>query len=140
MKTITLLGRYENLVKIGEFVRQAAQEAELDGFAIYSVETAVEEACTNIIEHAYGGEGRGDIECSCEVIDSGLVVSLRDHGKPFNPEAVHDPNVHSSLKKRQSHGLGLFIMRKWMDEVKFDFSLEKGNLLTMIKHKEKKAG
>jgi serine/threonine-protein kinase RsbW len=140
MKTITLLGRYENLVKISEFVRQAAQEADLDGFAIYSVETAVEEACANIIEHAYGGEGRGDIECSCEVTDSGLVVSLRDHGKPFRPETVRDPNVHASLKKRQSHGLGLFIMRKWMDEVNFEFSPEAGNVLTMVKYKEKKPG
>lgn len=139
MKTITLQGRYENLVKISEFVRQAAQEADLDGFAIYSVETAVEEACANIIEHAYGGEGRGDIECSCEVNETGLVVCLRDRGKPFKPETVHEPNIHSSLKKRQSHGLGLYIMRKWMDEVKFDFSPEKGNVLTMVKHKEKKA-
>jgi serine/threonine-protein kinase RsbW len=140
MKTITLLGRYENLVKISAFVRQSAQEAELEGFAIYSVESAVEEACVNIIEHAYGGEGRGDIECSCEVNDSGLVVCLRDHGKPFKPETVPEPNVHTSLKKRQSHGLGLFIMRKWMDEVKFDFSPVKGNLLTMVKYKERKAG
>ena len=59
MKSITVPGRYENLVKLSEFARQAAQEAGLDSFAIYSVETAVEEACTNIIEHAYGGEGRG---------------------------------------------------------------------------------
>ena len=140
MKKITLSGRYKNLVKISEFVRQAAQEAKLDGFAIYSVETAVEEACANIIEHAYDGEGRGDIECSCEVNDSGLVVCLHDHGKPFNPETVHEPNLHVSLKKRKSHGLGLFIMRQWMDEVKFDFSPDRGNLLTMVKYKERKAG
>lgn len=139
MKTITLQGRYENLVKIADFVRQAAQEANLDGFQIYSVETAVEEACANIIEHAYGGEGNGDIECSCETNETGLVVCLRDNGKPFKPETVHDPNIRSSLKKRQSHGLGLYIMRKWMDEVNFDFSPEKGNVLRMVKHKEKKA-
>lgn len=138
MKTLTLPGRYENLVKISEFIRDAAQEAGLDNFATYSVETAVEEACSNIIEHAYGGEGRGDIECCCSVEESGLVIQLRDHGKPFKPEAVRTPDTHAPLKKRQSHGLGIFIMRKWMDEVRFEFDPQTGNLLTMVKHKEPK--
>jgi serine/threonine-protein kinase RsbW len=140
MKTITLPGRYENLVKISEFVRLAAQEAGLDSFAIYSVETAVEEACSNIIEHAYGGEGRGDIECACLIDSSGLTVRLQDHGKPFKPESVRDPDVSAPLKKRPAHGLGLFIMRKWMDDVQFEFSPESGNVLTMLKRKGKKNG
>ena len=139
MKTITVPGRYENLVKLSEFVRQSAQEAGLESFAIYSVETAVDEACANIIEHAYGGEGQGEIECCCEVEETGLIVRLKDHGKPFNPETVHDPNTRAPLKKRNSHGLGLFIMRKWMDDVRFEFNPETGNVLTMVKHKEKKA-
>jgi serine/threonine-protein kinase RsbW len=138
MKTIILPGRYENLVKISEFIRQAAQDAGLDSFAVYSVETAVEEACSNIIEHAYGGEGHGDIECRCSDEATELVIQLRDHGKPFKPESVRDPNIHAPLKKRPSHGLGIFIMRKWMDDVRFEFSPETGNLLTMTKHKEHK--
>jgi serine/threonine-protein kinase RsbW len=138
MKSITVPGRYENLVKLSEFARQAAQEAGLDSFAIYSVETAVEEACTNIIEHAYGGEGRGNIECVCDVDEKGLTVQLRDHGKPFNPDTIHDPNIKAPLKKRSAHGLGLFIMRKWMDDVQFEFNADTGNVLTMVKRKEKK--
>jgi serine/threonine-protein kinase RsbW len=138
MKTITVPGRYENLVKLSEFVRQAAQEAGLDGFAVYSVETAVEEACSNIIDHAYGGEGNGEIECCCTVEDTGLTIQLRDNGKPFNPDLIRDPNTSAPLKQRQSHGLGLFIMRKWMDDVRFEFTRESGNVLTMVKHKEKK--
>jgi len=138
MKTITLPGRYENLVKISEFIRQAAQDAGLDSFAVYSVETAVDEACSNIIEHAYGGEGHGDIECSCSVEAAGLVIRLRDHGKPFKPQNIHAPDIHAPLKKRPSHGLGIYIMRKWMDDVRFEFSPETGNLVTMIKHLERK--
>lgn len=138
MKTITLPGRYENLVRISKFIRQAAQDAGLDSFGIYSVETAVEEACSNIIEHAYGGEGRGDIACSYSVDDVGLVIQLRDHGKPFNPESIPEPDVHAPLKRRHSHGLGVFIIRKWMDDVRFEFSPETGNLLTMVKRKEQK--
>jgi serine/threonine-protein kinase RsbW len=138
MKTITLPGRYENLVQIADFVRQAAQEAGLDSFAVYSVETAVEEACTNIIDHAYGGENRGNIECSCSSDVDGLTIRLCDTGKPFKPERVREPDIHAPLKKRHSHGLGLFMMRKWMDDVRFEFTPGGGNVLTMVKRKEKK--
>jgi serine/threonine-protein kinase RsbW len=138
MKTILLPGRYENLAQICDFVRQAAEDAGLESFAVYSVETAVEEACTNIIEHAYGGEGRGDIECSCQADDAGLVVRLRDTGKPFNPDSVREPDIHAPLKKRKDHGLGIFIMRKWMDDVQFEFTPGKGNILVMTKRKGKK--
>jgi len=138
MKTITLPGRYENLAKILEFIRLAAQDAGLDSFAVYSVETAVDEACSNIIEHAYGGEGRGDIECSYSVEAAGLVIQLRDHGKPFKPQNIQEPDINAPLKKRPSHGLGIYIMRKWMDDVRFEFSPETGNLVTMIKHMERK--
>lgn len=139
MKTITVTGRYENLVKLADFVRQIAQEAGLDSFAVYSVETAVEEACTNIIEHAYGGEGKGSIKCSCTVDEAGLTIQLHDKGKPFRPEEIHSPNIKAPLKKRDSHGLGLFIMRKWMDDVRFEFNAETGNTLTMVKYKERKS-
>ena len=139
MKTITIAGRYENLVKLADFVRQIAQDAGLDSFAVYSVETAVEEACTNIIEHAYGGEGKGSIECNCAVDEVGVTIRLRDQGKPFNPKKVLDPDTKAPLNKRNSHGLGLFIMRKWMDEVRFEFNPESGNTLTMVKYKERKS-
>ncbi len=138
MKSITVPGRYENLVTLSEFARQAAQEAGLDSFAVYSVETAVEEACANIIEHAYGGEGQGTIDCQCDVDEKGLTVCLRDNGKPFNPESVHDPNIKAPLKKRSAHGLGLFIMRKWMDDVHFEFDAASGNVLTMVKRRSQK--
>jgi serine/threonine-protein kinase RsbW len=139
MKTITIKGRYENLAKIADFVRQFAQEADLDSFAVYSVETAVEEACTNIIDHAYGGEGKGNIVCACAVDETGLTIQLRDKGKPFNPEKVLDPDTKAPLYKRESHGLGLFMMRKWMDVVRFEFKGESGNILTMVKFREPKS-
>ena len=140
MNTLTLPGRYENLVQIAQFVRQAAESAGFDDFALYSIETAVEEACANIIEHAYGGEDKGDIQVDCQVDENGLTVRLHDHGKPFKPAAVQTPDVKAPLKKRQAHGLGLYMMRKWMDEVDFQFTPEQGNVLTMLKRKEIKAG
>jgi len=137
MATLVLPGKFENLEKFSDFVRQAAREAGLDSFAIYQVETAVDEACSNIIEHAYGREGLGDIECTCQVTPDQLTVTLRDWGKPFNPGKVRPPNVNAPLKKRQAHGLGLHFIRQWMDEVHFDFTGETGNVLILVKRRGK---
>jgi serine/threonine-protein kinase RsbW len=131
-------GCYENLAKIAEFIRQSSFEAGFDNRTIYQVETAVDEACSNIIEHGYGGEGIGDIECACEVDAERLTITLKDHGQPFTPQELPEPDINLPLEKRTDHGLGLFFIRKWMDEVYFDFSPASGNTLTLIKYKEKK--
>lgn len=127
-------GRYESLAKIGDFVRKIATDAGFESFAVYSIEMAVDEACSNIIEHAYGGEGKGKIHCTCSVTETSLTVSLQDTGKSFDPSLVSEPNLSDNLDDRQAHGLGLFFIRQWMDDVQFE-SNGKHNTLTMVKHR-----
>ena len=134
MQTATFPGRYENLQKIGEWVEKAAIEAGLDDSAVYAVQLAVDEAATNIIEHAYGAEGVGDIHCTAEITDHGLTVTLRDNGRPFQPEEVPAPNLNRPIEEIEPHGLGLFLMRKMMDEVDFEFTAQ-GNVLKMTKRR-----
>jgi len=134
MPTKEFPGRYDSLEKIAEMVQQATRELGLDACAAYAVETAVDEACSNIIEHAYGGEDKGTIELSTAIEGSELIITLRDTGKKFDPKKVSDPNLTASLKSRQTHGLGLFFMRQWMDEIRFD-RIKGYNVLTMIKRK-----
>jgi serine/threonine-protein kinase RsbW len=133
-KTKSFPGRYASLASIGDFVRKIAQEAGFESFAVYSIEMAVDEACSNIIEHAYEGEGKGDISCTCSVTEDELQVTIKDRGKPFDPSSVPPPNLSKNIDDRQAHGLGLHFIRKWMDDVRF---LKKGpeNILTMVKHK-----
>ncbi len=133
-KTKSFPGNYESLARIGDFVREIAQDAGFESFAVYSIEMAVDEACSNIIEHAYGGEGKGDIRCTCSVGEDKMEIVIKDKGKPFDPSSVPPPNLSKDLEDRQAHGLGLHFIRKWMDEVDF---LSKGaeNTLTMVKHK-----
>lgn len=128
-------GRYESLEEISRFVVQAAKEAGLDENAVYSVELAVDEACTNIVEHAYGGDGKGTIECRCTVLDEGLMVELIDHGRSFNPKKVPKPKIGGKLSQVKSRGAGLYLIMNLMDEVNFDFSKESGNRLVMVKKK-----
>ncbi len=134
-QTRIFLGQFDSLAAICEFVTRAAESAKLDARAIYAVQMAVDEACTNIIEYAYGGEGRGDIECTCQTNDNGLTIILHDQGSPFDPERVPEPDRNAAIQEHKIGGLGLYFMRQLMDKVNFEFT-DSGNMLTMIKHKE----
>ena len=136
MQTVTFPGKFESLVQISNLIVQQAKEAGLDEAAVYAVDLAVDEAFTNIIEHAYGGEGIGDVQCTCQAQDDGLTITLHDFGRPFHPEKIPAPNAKTRLKDLKSGGAGLFLIRKMMDEVRFEFNPSTGNLLTMVKHKK----
>jgi serine/threonine-protein kinase RsbW len=138
MKTITqtFAGKFENLEKVSHFIGENALPVGFDDSVLYTIETAVDEAFSNIIDHAYPGENAGDIECTCISDSEKFTIILRDHGQPFNPEEVPQPIIDCCLEDRTERGLGLFVMRKCMDEVVFDFSQEKGNTLTMTKYRE----
>lgn len=135
MQTVTFPGQFDSLEKISDFVTAAAQAAGLDASAVYAVELAVDEACSNIIDHAYRGEGKGDIQCSVEVLDDGVKVTLRDRGRPFNPDKVRPPKIGEPLEKVKPRGVGLYLMRKMMDEVSYEARPDGNNVLTMIKRK-----
>ena len=132
----TFTGRLENLSKIGAFISKAAKKAGLSDEAVYAVELAVDEAATNIIEHGYGGDSLGHIHCEYEILGNGIKIILQDHGVKFDPDSVPEPSFHGkSLENITPRGLGLFFIKKMMDEVMFEFTQDSGNRLTMFKRK-----
>lgn len=135
MATEKFPGRFESLAGIRKFVSAAAEEAGFDDKEIYAVELAVDEACANIIEHAYGGEGNGEIICICNDINNSLEIILKDDGKQFDPAGVTPPDFSIELEKLQPRGAGLFLIRNMMDDVDFKFSKDSGNELRMVKRK-----
>ena len=137
MRTMAFPGRFSSLDAIRNFYARAAEQAGLDDESIADIELAVDEAASNIIDHAYGGEGKGEIECSYRVIPEGLEVILHDHGKPFDPEAVTEPDLVSDVCCREPGGLGMHFMKSLMDSVDFSFNGHGGNLLTMTKLQKK---
>jgi serine/threonine-protein kinase RsbW len=136
MPTHTFPGRYDSLEKIAVFIRAEAEELGLSHSEVFAVETAVDEAVSNIIEHAYKGEDVGEITCKCSRTGEKLTIVLEDHGDPFDPGKIPTPDLNAPLKKRKDNGLGFFMMNQWMDEVRFEF--DKGlNRLIMVKRREK---
>jgi serine/threonine-protein kinase RsbW len=139
MATIRLLAEFSNLAVIRQFVAQAGRDAGLDKQAIPDLQLAVDEVCANVIEHGYGGQG-GEIEVTIEAIEGGVEARVRDWGTSFDPQAIPLPNVNAPLEQRQVGGLGLYLVRNVMDDVRFAFDAKTGNTITMIKRIQPKEG
>jgi len=131
----TFPGNYKSLEKISCFIEEAIREVGFNAKDAYSIKLAVEEACCNIIDHAYGGEDKGDIECSYHVKANYLRIELRDSGAPFDPELVPPPPLDKSLEDLDDHGAGFYLMKQLMDTVDYENQPGKGNLMILIKRK-----
>ncbi len=135
-QTLTVDGYYKNLKKIADFVTAAARQAGMDEDEVYAVQMAVDEACTNIIEHAYGGEGRGKIRLTCQPLPNGLQVTIHDQGRPFDPAKVPVLNPNSPAETRSPGGMGLFFIYRLMDRVEFQPSSAGENRLVLVKQRK----
>jgi anti-sigma regulatory factor (Ser/Thr protein kinase) len=132
-RELVLVGTKSELPRINRFVEEACDGASVDPAARFDLQLAVDEACCNVFEHAYGGSA-GEIDLRFETRGRDVVITLHDHGRAFNPEVVPRPDTGRPLKERPVGGLGLHLMRKLMDKVLFAFSPELGNTLVMEKH------
>ena len=133
MSTFTFDASFDTLDEIREFVGEVARQGGFSDKEIYSIQLAADEASSNIIEHAYAGVGNGKIEIDCSISETELKIVMRDHGRSFDPSTVPEPNVKADLSERKIGGLGMYLMRKLMDEVSYKSSADAGNVLTMIK-------
>ena len=132
----TFLAKYASLDEIRNYVEQVARNANLNDKAVYAVQLAVDEACTNIIDYAYGGESKKKIKVDCEIMQDALKITIQDEGKPFDVSAVAAPDIDVPLAERQVGGLGIYLINNLMDEVQHEKLGEKGNRLILIKKNE----
>jgi anti-sigma regulatory factor (Ser/Thr protein kinase) len=133
MRTAIFSAKFENLDAIREFVAQAAKDAGFTEKGIYAIQLAADEACSNIIEHAYKEDSSGEIECTCSQDEENLVIIFHDHGCCFDPSEIPEPVLNATLKERQIGGLGLYMMSQLMDHVQYEALGEAGNVLTLKK-------
>jgi anti-sigma regulatory factor (Ser/Thr protein kinase) len=123
----------KNLTAISDFVSAFARESELNEDDTFALQMAADEACANVIEHAYSGRPDGTISIECWLANDEVTLIIRDRGRPFDPKAIPRPDVAAPLSKRNEGALGLYLMEKLMDVVQFEFDSSKGNKLTMKK-------
>jgi len=134
MPKITYPAKFEFLDEIRDFVANVAKQGGFTEKEIYSLQLAADEAASNIIEHAYEGIANASLDITCDMQDDAIIITMRDQGISFDPSKVKQPNLKAKLSERQIGGLGVYLMRKLMDEVHYE-SVGKNNTLTMIKRR-----
>jgi serine/threonine-protein kinase RsbW len=122
------------LARMRDFVRASASVLGLDRKETYDVELAVDEAITNIILHGYGNQG-GTIGLAARVENDALVIRLRDRTKPFDPTWALPNDLSRPPQERPAGGMGLYLMRKGMDQLTHRVTETGENELTMIKRR-----
>jgi serine/threonine-protein kinase RsbW len=135
MKTVQFAAKFEYLDEIREFVGSIARDGGFGDKDVYNIQLATDEAASNIIEHAYEKIRDGVLELSCGVRDEMITIVLVDHGDSFDPSEIPLPDLKADLSERKIGGLGIFLMRKLMDEVHYEAKSNQSNVLTMIKRK-----
>ena len=125
--------RLESLSVISDFISKAMRQVGAKDESVAEVQLAVDEACSNVILYAYSGQ-KGIVKLVLELAGDDLIVTIKDRGKPFDPTSVPPPDLEADLDERRIGGLGMYFMRKVMDEVSYSFDAGDGNKLTMRKH------
>jgi serine/threonine-protein kinase RsbW len=122
------------LIVVRDFVSRMIRQSRVTREDENKIILAVDEAVTNIIEHGYDQGVDGTIELEIESEESQFKVVIRDTGRVFNPESVPNPDMKEHLKAGRKKGLGLFLMRQIMDEVRYRYKDGVQNELTLVKY------
>ena len=121
----------ENLDEVMDFVGGILDEQGCPMKTKMQFDLAVEEIFVNIANYAYG-DSVGKAEIEAEVNDGTVTLTFIDSGMPFNPLTKKDPDITLSAEKRAIGGLGIFLVKKYMDDVSYDYADGK-NMLTVTK-------
>ena len=123
-----------NLPLVQTFIDEQLEEAGCPMLTQTSIDIAVEELFVNIASYAYG-DGSGNVVIQVTVHEDPLSVEITfiDHGKQYDPLAKADPDITLSVDERPVGGLGIFIVKKSMDAVNYEYKDGK-NILTIKKH------
>ena len=121
--------------QLGDFRHQLQsllKEAGLDEKSAGEVLLAIQETLTNIIRHSYR-DTSGKIQINFQEDSGKVTISIRDFGKKFDITQVPDPK----LPREEPGGLGIYLIKNTMDEVRYDSSCQDGNLLHLVKYKSR---
>lgn len=123
----------KHLMLVRDFVSRLIRQSRLAKEEENKVILAVDEAVTNIIEHGYDEGADGSIEIEVEADDEQFKIMIRDSGRVFNPESIPNPDMKDHVQRGHKKGLGIFLMRQIMDEVRYKFRDGVKNELTLVK-------
>ena len=133
MKELELEAKVENLPEVLSFIDEVLEGADCSMKIQMQIDIAVEEIFVNIANYAYSPEiGTATVHIEVMADPPAVDIAFIDGGVPYDPLAKADPDVTLSAEERQIGGLGIFMVKKSMDDVKYEY-LDGHNILTLKK-------
>ena len=133
MKEYDIPAVKENLPKVLSFIDSELETVNCGTRVITQIDVAVEEIFINISSYAYDpAVGPATIRVEITEDPVSVIISFIDKGKPYDPLAKEDPNIKIPIKERKKGGLGIFMVKKSMDDVTYEYKNGQ-NILTIKK-------
>jgi serine/threonine-protein kinase RsbW len=141
---LKIQGETSSLDKIRSFILDYASRTGFSSFDTTEIVMAVDELCTNIINYSYLPDPdilpeKREIEIAAEEIPGGIRISVSDHGKPFDPNRFPEVDIKEHIDSGKTHGLGIYAMKKYMDEVMHEYKEGRGNTIVLVKYVKNKS-
>ncbi|MBX7220127.1 MAG: ATP-binding protein [Blastocatellia bacterium] len=135
--TLTVPSSTQNLALIRDFIGTLIMQTGLDENEVLKLTLAVDEACTNVIEHAYGKDNSKEVLVRTFLDNHEIRFEIEDTGLGFDPNAYQPDELERLVAERKSGGLGLRLIQTIMDEVRYEFEPGRKNSLLLIKRLRK---
>lgn len=122
MKEMTITATVENIEKVTDFVNEQLEAIGCPMKAQMQIDVAIDELFGNIVHYAYNPE-TGPATVRVEVTEApvSVIVTFIDHGIPYDPLKKDDPDLTLSADEREIGGLGIFMVKKTMDEITYEY-------------------
>lgn len=131
-KSIVLANEISEVSKLNDFIEEMGREFAIAPDVLFNLNLVLEEAVVNVINYAYPKEEHEFIYLSASMHEGSIVLVLTDTGKAFDPTAAPEADITLSADERQIGGLGIFLIRQIMNEVKYE-RIDGKNILTLEK-------
>ncbi len=132
MKELKIDAKVENLNEVLAFMDAELEACDCPMKTQISLDIAVEEIFVNIAHYAYGEEGAGGAVLQFDITPEQAQITFIDEGTPYDPLAKEDPDITLSAEDRPIGGLGIFMVKKSMDDVSYKREDDK-NIFTIVK-------
>lgn len=137
MSEIKVDATIENVTVVTAFIEEQLKAVGCPMNEIIKINIAVDEIMANIASYAYGNNiGEAMVDLEIDETDKTATIKFTDSGIPYNPLEKEDPDIEAALEDRQIGGLGIFIVKKTMDDMIYNY-IDGYNVLTIVKKYQK---
>ena len=132
-KKLILPNDVQEVPQLAAFVDEVCEAAGMDMPTMMKMNLAIEEAVVNVMNYAYPSGTKGEVRIEAKSHDGYVEFVISDDGTPFDPTEVKEADTTLSAEDRSIGGLGIFLVKHYMDKVKYKY-VDNQNVLTLRKN------